>query len=86
MKHNVFKFGDIYYRQKDSTVIGSAPVSNWATIVFNFYENTIIEPTFRANLRLDTPFVDNKIGFWRLLQHNDYNTFTTTINEMHKLD
>ena len=60
-KHNVFKFGHTYYRQKDSTAIGSVPASDWATIIFNFYEMALIELTFRENLRLDTRFIDDKI-------------------------
>ena len=86
MKHNVFKFGDTYYLQKDSTTIRSIPASDWTTIIFNFYEIAIIGPTFRANLRLDIRFIDDKIDVWRPLQHNDYNNFASKINKMCELD
>ena len=62
MKNNVFKFGDACYHQKDGTAIGSVPESDWATIMFNFYKISIIEPIFRENLRLDARFIDDKIG------------------------
>ena len=62
------------------------PASDWETIMFNFYEIAIIEPTFRENIRLDKRFIDEKIGVWRMLQPNDFNNFQTTINKMCKLE
>ena len=62
IKCNVFKFGDAYYLQKDGAAISSVPSSNWVTIMFNFYEIAIIEPTLRENLSLDAHFIDTKIG------------------------
>ena len=59
---NVFKFYKTCYRKKDSTEIGSVPASDYATIMHAFYEIAIIGPTFQENFRLDTIFMNNKIG------------------------
>ena len=82
MKCNVFKFGNTHCRQINGTTIGSVPASDWATMMFNFYEVAIIEPTFRQNLRLDAMLIDEKIGVWSSLQANDYNNYKTAINKM----
>ena len=85
MKYNVFKFSDTCYRQKDDIAIGSVSASDSATIMFNFYVIAIIRPTFKENLRLDTRFIDDKIGVWHSLQSSDYNNYKTFINKMCKL-
>ena len=82
----MMKFVDTHYYQINGTAIGSVPASDWVTKMFNFCEVAIIEPTFRQNLRLDTRFVDDKIGIWRSHRVDDYNEFKTTMNNMCKLE
>ena len=86
MKQNVFKFGEKCYLQINSSVIGSFPASYWATIIFNFCQISIIRPSFKANLRLDKRFVDDKIGVYRSLKPNDCNEYVTFINKEWKLE
>ena len=53
MKHNVFRFGTTYYRQKDGAAIGVPPATDWAIQMFAFYEMTVLQDLFGKHLRLD---------------------------------
>ena len=47
MTHNVFKFGNAYYLQKDGTAIGSLPACDWSIEMFTFFEMAVIGPLFQ---------------------------------------
>ena len=87
MKHNMFRFGNTYYRQKDGTAIGAPPATDWATQMFAFYEMTTLQDLFGKHLRLNKRFVANKIGPWKVIPNGEtYSEYKTHLNKVCKLN
>ena len=61
MKHNVFQFGNTFYRQKDGIAIGAPPACDRAIQMFGFFEMVVIGPLFQDFMLADHSFIDYKI-------------------------
>ena len=87
MKHNVFRFGHIYYRQKDGTAKGAPLATDWATQMFIFYEMTTLQDLFGKHLRLNRRFVDDKIDLWKVIPNGEtYSEYKNHLNKVCKLN
>jgi hypothetical protein len=63
MKHNVFQFGDTFWKQLMGTAMGAPPAPTYANIAFGTHENKIL-PHFRQRLAYYKRYIDDVFGIW----------------------
>jgi hypothetical protein len=90
MKHNVFQFGDTFWKQLMGTAMGAPPAPTYANISFGTHENTFL-PTYRDRLAYYKRYIDDVFGIW--ICHEDPATdatlwaqFQTALNAWHGLE
>ena len=62
-RHNYFKFGDTFWRQKSGTGMGISPAPPWATIFFGLYETKLLAK-WKHHISFYKRFIDDVIGIW----------------------
>ena len=85
MQHNVFRFGNTYYCQKNGATIGLLPALDIATQVYGFYEAITINSIFIRYLRVDSRIIDDKLSLWNRLI-SEFKAYKTHVNKACKLD
>jgi hypothetical protein len=68
MKHNVFQFGDTFWKQLIGTAMGANPAPTYANIAFGTHELQML-PQYRARLPYYKRYIDDVFGLW--LKHPD---------------
>jgi hypothetical protein len=89
-RHNLFRFGNAYVKQKSGTAMGKRPAPPWATIFFAIHEGQFV-PQFEEYLLFYRRYLDDIIGIW--LAHPDpatnlanWNEFKATVGNFHGLE
>ena len=65
MRNNVFVFGDLYYRQKSGTAMGTSVAPVYATIYFGIHEETKIISKYSSHLPYYKRFIDDIFLIWQ---------------------
>ena len=73
MEHNVFQFGDTFWKQLIGTAMGAPPAPTYANTSFATYENTFL-PHHTESLFFYQRYIDDIIRIWLV-------NFNTTINK-----
>ena len=89
MTGNIFQFGDMFFRQKTGTAMGTPPAPNYAVIYFGIFEFEFI-PKF-PELSYYKRYIDDGFGAWRRILNQDENAnrikcFKKEVNEYGKND
>jgi hypothetical protein len=87
MKNNIFNFADTYWLQLCGTAMGTPVACAYATLTFGHYENTILLPTFNANLIFYHRYIDDIFGIWLPSSSNNHtwSHFKEELNNWGKL-
>jgi hypothetical protein len=87
MKNNIFNFADTYWLQLCGTAMGTPVACAYATLTFGHYENTVLLPSFDANLFFYHRYIDNVFGIWLPTPNNDHTwkLFKEQLNSWGKL-
>ena len=64
MYHNVFQFGDTYWKQLSGTAMGAPPAPTYANASFATFEASIILPKYKSNLAYYKRYIDDVFGIW----------------------
>ena len=64
MRHNLFKFGDTYWRQIDGTAMGAPPAPAYATIYYAIHEFKLLRQ-FQKFLFFYRHYIDDALVIWR---------------------
>ena len=81
MKWNVFKFGDLTYKQRTGTAMGTPPAPPWAIVYYATFEETFL-PDFQQELHLYKRFIDDVWGIFIVNPRNPgrFQEFITAMN------
>jgi len=63
MRHNVFTFGDMLFKQLNGTAMGTPPAPPYATLYYSSFEDSVLD-TFRDNILFYRRFIDDVIGVY----------------------
>jgi hypothetical protein len=87
MKNNIFNFADTYWLQLCGTAMGTPVACAYATLTFGHYENTVLLPSFDANLFFYRRYIDDVFGIWLPTPNNDHTwkLFKEQLNNWGKL-
>ncbi|KAL7460470.1 hypothetical protein ACHAXS_000922, partial [Conticribra weissflogii] len=64
MKNNVFKFGDLYFKQQQGTAMGTLVACIYATIYYGYYKKKILLPKYGNNITLMKRFIKDMFVIW----------------------
>ena len=85
MDHNVFQFGDTFWRQLSGTAMGAPPAPPYATASFGTHEEILLSE-FPENLFYYRRYIDDVFGIW--IDHPDpsinasrWNRFVLRLND-----
>lgn len=81
MKNNIFRFGDLFFRQRTGTAMGAPPAPPWATLYMAVAENEFVQ-TYSKNLIFYKRFIDDVIGIWIDDGNSDtWDAFVSDLND-----
>ena len=63
MRNMICVFGDLYFRQKKGTAMGTPPAPPWATVYYGLHEKNIL-PLYSDVLEYYRRFIDDIFGIW----------------------
>ena len=63
MDHNIFQFGDTFWKQLSGTAMGAPPAPPYATASFGIHEETLLTE-FSDNLLYYRRYIDDVFGIW----------------------
>ncbi|KAL7472102.1 hypothetical protein ACHAXS_012435 [Conticribra weissflogii] len=64
MKNNVFEFGDLYFKQKQGTAMGTPVACIYATIYYGYYEKNFLLPKYGDDIMVMKRFIDDMFVIW----------------------
>jgi hypothetical protein len=64
MNNNVFKFGDLFFKQKNGTAMGFPPAPVYANLYFGAHEHDQL-PKWEEFLDFYVRYIDDIFGIWR---------------------
>ena len=62
-RNNIFRFGDVYFKQISGTAMGTRPAPPWATIFFAIHEEAVLD-RFKDNLAFYKRYIDDIFAIW----------------------
>jgi len=83
MQNNVFQFGDLFFRQKNGTAMGTSVAVAYATIYYSFHEETFLSPAFDSwGILYYKRFIDDAIIIMLMSSSDDstYKAFGEAMN------
>ena len=89
MRHNLFKFGDTFWRQIDGTAMGCPPGCSYATLYFAVHEIKLLR-IFCNFFRFYRRYIDDGFLIWRkhespIINQQQWSKFKSTMNRFGKL-
>ena len=89
MKHNVFQFGDTFWKQLTGTAMGAPPAPTYANVSFATHEVSILDE-FENSLAYYKRYIDDVFGIWiphpdPVIDRNQWEQFQAKLNSWHGL-
>ena len=90
MKHNIFQFGDTYWKQLTGTAMGAPPAPTYANVSFATHEVHLLEE-FDDSLAYYKRYIDDVFGIWichpdPVIDEARWLRFQARLNDWHGLN
>ena len=82
MTTNIFKFGDIWWKQTNGTAMGTSCACIYSSLYFGYYERKLLLPKYKNNILFYKRMIDNILIVWIPTSPNnrEWNKFQHDLN------
>ncbi len=81
MNHNIFQFGDTFWRQLQGMAMGTPAAPLYSILTYGQYKNTKILQKYKENLIYYKRYIDDIFGIWMDTTEYTWESFKSELNQ-----